>query len=391
MFQEKTINQEILVENKYTSLRMNENNYQKYIIDYDKESNYINKDRDQTHLLKEFLSQNDEANNDTFVDYMLKIFSPIEEKTDESLFEQKNIFTNTVNEEEKPLSELNKNNSIVNNNMEENDNNFILEEIIPFQEEFLCLDTERPKFISKKRKYSLSEEESFIKNQKVQTKETNECTHKNKKGQENKIQLNIENKIKCQYRLDYYKKAFKVHCFKYLTKYLNDLIIKCKLPKEFKNKKIFKPNNESFTANAKEKDNYNFLFMPLKEVFCYVRNEKSDQGISLQKSNKILIEEILNYINMKGDNIPQELENLRKYLNMKVEDYIKIYYDTEEFKKFCKEDKIKFYEKEFIKEKKFAMLEKYGFLRLIKLYENNKNFSHGLKSIHSIMNGINAV
>ena len=91
MFQEKTINQEILVENKYTSLRMNENNYQKYIIDYDKESNYINKDRDQTHLLKEFLSQNDEANNDTFVDYMLKIFNPIEEKTDESLFEQKNI------------------------------------------------------------------------------------------------------------------------------------------------------------------------------------------------------------------------------------------------------------------------------------------------------------
>lgn len=390
MFQEKTIKPEILFENKYTSLRMNENNYQKYIIDYDKESNFIN--QDQIDLLKEFLSQNDEANDNTFVDYMLKIFNPIEEKTDETLFEQNNIFTNIVNEEEKPLSELNKNNSFVNNNMEENESNFILEEIIPFQEESLCLDIEGSKFISKKRKFSINnEEDNFMKNQKVQTKETNECTHKNKKDKEIEIQLNIEKKLKYQYRLDYYKKAFKVHCFKYLTNYLNVLLSKCNLPKEFKNKKIFKPNNESFTANAKEKDNYNFLSMPLKDVYCYVRNEKSTQGISLQKSNKVLIEEILNYINMKGDNIPQELENLRKYLNMKVEDYIKIYYDTEEFKKFCKEDKIKFYEKEFIKEKKFAMLEKYGFLRLIKLYENNKNFSNGLKSIHSKMNGINAV
>ena len=76
---------------------------------------------------------------------------------------------------------------------------------------------------------------------------------------------------------------------------------------------------------------------------------------------------------------------------MNMEEYIKIYYESEEFKNFCKDEKIQFYEKEFIKEKKFPILKDYGFLKLIKMFESNKSFSDGLKSIHSSMNGINAV
>jgi hypothetical protein len=61
------------------------------------------------------------------------------------------------------------------------------------------------------------------------------------------------------YRLDGYKKAFKVNCFQYITNTLNEL-----LPKEFiGKKKFYKPNHESFTANVKEEDNLKFLSIKL--------------------------------------------------------------------------------------------------------------------------------
>jgi hypothetical protein len=191
------------------------------------------------------------------------------------------------------------------------------------------------------------------------------------------------------YRLDGYKKAFKVNCFQFLTNTLNEL-----LPKELiGKKKFYKPNHESFTANVKEEDNLNFLSMTLKEVYTYIEidKDKKAKGTKKKDKNADLIEIIFNYKSKSYDD-SQNLEKLKQYLDMTVEKSIELYYQSESFKVFSNEEKIKFFDYEFIKEKGFSMLEKNGFIKLIKLYQNNfENFSNGLSSIHPTMNEINSV
>ena len=191
------------------------------------------------------------------------------------------------------------------------------------------------------------------------------------------------------YRLDGYKKAFKVNCFQYLTNTLNEL-----LPKELiGKKKFYKPNHESFTANVKEEDNLNFLSMTLKEVYTYIEidKDKKAKGTKKKDKNADLIEIIFNY-KPKSYYDSQNLEKLKQYLDMTVEKSIELYYQSESFKVFSSGEKIKFFDYKFIKEKGFSMLEKNGFIKLIKLYQNkNEDFSNGLSSIHPKMNGINSV
>jgi hypothetical protein len=191
------------------------------------------------------------------------------------------------------------------------------------------------------------------------------------------------------YRLDGYKKAFKVNCFQYLTNTLNEL-----LPKELiGKKKFYKPNHESFTANVTEEDNLYFLSMSLKEVYTYIEidKDKKAKGTKKKDKNADLIEIIFNYKSKSYDD-SQNLEKLKQYLDMTVEKSIELYYQSESFKVFSSGEKIKFFDCKFIKEKGFSMLEKNGFIKLIKLYQNkNEDFSNGLSSIHPKMNGINSV
>ena len=193
------------------------------------------------------------------------------------------------------------------------------------------------------------------------------------------------------YRLDGYKKAFKVNCFQYLTNTLNEL-----LPKELiGKKKFYKPNHESFTANVTEEDNLYFLSMTLKEVYTYIvidkDKDKKAKGTKKKDKNADLIEIIFNYKPKSYDD-SQNLEKLKQYLDMTVEKSIELYYQSESFKDFRSGEKIKFFDSKFIKEKGFSMLEKKGFIKLIKLYQNKiEDFSNGLSSIHPKMNGINSV
>ena len=361
----------------------------------------------QSFLLKEFLDIKENSLSKEITKEMLQIFNPSKTET-EDIFEEeeeRNQLFFLSNEKQAHANEIfatdDKSSEIL---LNQNNNIVISSKLFHIQEPNQTnqnLNTQKIQFISKKRKNPEKNVEEFektkkditsiikIRNQKTQ--ETNENTQNNKEEKNVITILKNEKHAKFQYRLDYYKKAFKVNCFKYLTKFLNDLIAHCNLPNEFKNKKIFKPNNESFTANAKEEDNFKFLFMTIKEIYCFVKDDKKNDGISLQLRNKEFIYDIIKYIENKGINISEDLKKLKKYLNMTMEDYIKVYYDTNEFKKFCKEEKIKYYEEEFIKEKKFPMLKDHGFLKLIKIYSSNKNFSNGLKSIHQIMNGINSV
>ena len=419
-------NKLIFQESKNLSLIDNNQVLLNPIIENNNENNlFLQK---QNNLLSEFLSFKDSLFQNEIIDCMLTIFNPQKENYEETSDEDHIFIKNAKKNDKEKKSKFyveNKSN-FFSEEKESKSNSSILEveQLINNQDsinpidfntsnkifntecrKFLCIKRKNSETIKKENKsYSNAKDnkqktEKFIKsyNDNSKTKETNEITQKiNIKNNnthtqiEKKIDYEKQKSSKFQYRLDYYKKAFKVNCFKALTNYLNNLISKCNLPKEFKGRKIFKPNNESFTANAKEEDNYKFLFMQLKDIFCYVKNEKSNEGISLQKRNKELIDNICNYINQKGENLGNELQNLKKYLNMTVEEYIKIYYETKEFKKFCDEEKIKYYDEEFIKEKKFSILEKYGFLKLIKMHQIN-HFSNGFCSIHLTMNGINSV
>ena len=218
---------------------------------------------------------------------------------------------------------------------------------------------------------SLMEKNKFISKKRKSPENNSDDSHDSHTHENSKI---LDNEISpiYKYRLDYYKKAFKSNLVQYLTDFLNlSIIPKCRLPREFKDKKIYKPNNLHFTANSKDLDNFEFLNMSLGSIFGFVKEGSNPKGTHLQKKNKEFIKKILNY---KPDIENENLKILKDYLEMRFEDFIIEYYQTDDFKKFSKNEKIQFYEKEFIKEKKFPMLKEYGYLKLLKI--NFKNFSN---------------
>ncbi len=177
------------------------------------------------------------------------------------------------------------------------------------------------------------------------------------------------------YKLEYYIKAFKVNCFQYLTKELN------RLHESFNKNKFFRPNHQEFTSKAKEIDNLYFFLMTLEEAFTYVGPDKNVNEDKKRKKNKSLIEKI------KKSPGNDELKSL---LKMTVEESIGLYYKSQSFEEFRENEKIKFFDSEFQKEKKFSMLEKNGFIKLIKLYHND-TFSNSFSSIQIVLDETNSI
>ena len=129
-------------------------------------------------------------------------------------------------------------------------------------------DSEKYKFISKKRNNS----DTF--DSKADISLMGPPTKNQNLNQQKKISDidmdESQNFPKIQYRLDSFKKAIKVAAFKYLTNKLKDLLENS----ELKGNNIFKPNSISFTANIREEDNLKFLTMNIKEIYCYIEDEK---------------------------------------------------------------------------------------------------------------------
>lgn len=241
------------------------------------------------------------------------------------------------------------------------------------------LKSNKIKFISKKRKNSESQntfESSETKNDiSLNIKYQNQNIKLKKVNSSIDLSKNKNNK-KYKFRVDYLIKAFKVSVFQNLTKELNDLLAICNLPYDLKKYQIHKPNNKYFTSNAKIKDNLKFLEMFIKDIYSNdiysnaINNEKHKVN-HLQIKNEEFFDKLMKYIELNNNNISDNLKKINKYLNMTMEEYIDFYYETDSFKNFCKDDKIKFYEEEFFNEKKFSFLEKNkekinGFCKLIR-------------------------
>ena len=161
------------------------------------------------------------------------------------------------------------------------------------------------------------------------------------------------------YRKDAYFKHFKAIFVKYLKNKLNYLKDKC-FPIFMLNK--FSTPNYRFTGNAKQIDNYNFLSWTIKEILIYNENEKSENR---QYNNKLLIEYIEK--NEKKAKDKKSYHELLIYLNNKLENaYIEFYGNKNEFDKLQRDKDCIFYDKYFKKETGMSLLEKNGFLKVIK-------------------------
>ena len=161
------------------------------------------------------------------------------------------------------------------------------------------------------------------------------------------------------YRKDAYFKHFKAIFVKYLKNKLNNLKDLC-FPNFILNK--FSTPNYKFTGNAKQIDNYNFLSWSIKEIFIYSENEKNENR---QYNNKLLIEYIEK--NEKKAKDKKSYHELLIYFNKKLENaYIDFYDNKNEFDKLQNDKDCIFYDKYFKKETGMSLLEKNGFLKVIK-------------------------
>ena len=293
------------------------------------------------------ISKYNEDKNDDF------IFNPSDSNTD--LFIEKN---NPIDIDDNSL------------NIGQNFNNFEEQIEQKFHKNFLLKEDEKDlSLLSKKRinEPNLEENSELIEEKikiisepiRIENKKTKEST-----GESNKIKVIKKKKLfesnQKIFRNDYYIKKFKVECFSnYVTDKLNSLLKSCEFPKKLYLTKIYMPNNKAFTSNSNLKKNKAFLPIPIKDIFSMQNKEGQNQ-----EKNALNFSRIFKLRNKAGN--LQAYDNLVEYLNKTMEEVIKDYYTSDEFKNFIANEEIIEYDKAFYKEKKFSILQDYGFLRLNK-------------------------
>lgn len=181
-------------------------------------------------------------------------------------------------------------------------------------------------------------------------------------------QNNPEKIIELQKRIEYGTKFFKSKFSKFLKNLGNSVIQNSGLPRQFNNFKLSLPNHLSFTGNSKEKDNYYFLFFTVQQIFCYYKNEKCKN--SLQKKNKVIIDEILTFIE---NNENEKYENIKSFFSMTLERAYELFYESKDFKEYASDPKIIWLDEEFKAQKKDSLLEKYGFIKMCKKISKKVN------------------
>lgn len=185
---------------------------------------------------------------------------------------------------------------------------------------------------------------------------------------------------KIDYRLDYYKKDFLKSFITFIQEEIQHLIDNCMLYKKFGNTKLHMPNRELYTGNTKEKDNKEFMNKTIEIVFKDYKNieEISDEkdGFSRQRKNENLFKRIRDRYNTLKSKKEKDTKSLQQYqaiekliqnLEMTIDEILDKYYESEAFKKFKSDKKIKYYDSRFYKERNrnFSLLEKGGFRKLV--------------------------
>ena len=161
------------------------------------------------------------------------------------------------------------------------------------------------------------------------------------------------------YRKDAYYKYFKANLGRFITNKINLFKNKC-FP--FYSRNNFSPPNYKFTGNPKEKDNLKFLSFTIKDIMIFGKNKVK---FNRQYNNELIINFIgKNESRAKDKNAYKELI---KFLNKTLEDAIIEFYDDEkEFNNIKSNSKLLYFDKFYKRETDISLLEKYGFLKVLK-------------------------
>jgi hypothetical protein len=168
------------------------------------------------------------------------------------------------------------------------------------------------------------------------------------------------------YRQDYYIKQFKVQYSIWLRNILNSKL-SLFLKKVKYNKKLVKfypLNSLKFTANPKYKDNKIFLSLRIKDILIIGINGNRSSNQKKNKDNILFVENLAKANNDIND-------DLIEFLNLTMEESIRIFYKSEQFIKFKNSSQAKINDNKFFEEKKFSLLEENGFIFLIKNFNGN--------------------
>ena len=270
--------------------------------------------------------------------------------------EDQNIF----NLEENKFNESNNNFSVLNGHQQQSEEDFILKPLNPLNslkendidsKIFDAREKEEKKMNEKKK------EKGF---QVFNLKKASNASIKSEKLNQVIVKAFSE---KIYQRIDYGKKFFKTNFSSFLKNHANRLIQKSYLPKNLK-QKISSPNSLSFTSNVNDSDNLAFLSFSIQKIFCYYKESNRCQN-SLQIKNQKKIENIMNYIeNCENDS---KYEKIYSFFKMSLEDAYELFYESEEFKRYAETSKAIEQDKEFKAQKRISLLEKNGYIKMIKI------------------------
>ena len=184
-------------------------------------------------------------------------------------------------------------------------------------------------------------------------------------------------------RIDYLLKAFKTNFSSFIKIQVNNKLQASLLPEDFKKLEISSPNSIDFSSNVTIKDNYIFLSFTVQEIFCYYK--KNNSRNRNQKKNKKVIEKILNYIEGKNE---KKFEKILSFLKMSLEDAYINFYDSIIFFQYARDENTIIGDKEFKAIYGFSLLEKYGFIKLLKTNYKEAKHNHITKRIFFSSNHI---
>lgn len=216
----------------------------------------------------------------------------------------------------------------------------------------------------------------------------NENNAKKPNQEKEKIFEIIKNYIK--YRYDYFIMDFKTDFLEFVQDILNELINNIDLCKKFGSHYIHTPNRKLYGGNPKEKDNREFIDKTVEEVFTdqtiietkknknhiEFKTQEEKKGTSRQEDNENIFNKIKNRICLANSENSQKhkeqseaIDLLTKFLNTKIRVVLDEYYDSDKFKKFSSNSKIKYYDGKFQKERNrnFSLLEKNNFVKLVEM------------------------
>ena len=151
------------------------------------------------------------------------------------------------------------------------------------------------------------------------------------------------------YRKDAYYKHFKVNLGKYIKNKMNILKNRC-FP--YYNRNNFSTPNYKYTGNPKEKDNLNFLSFTIKDILIY---GKDKEKFNRQYNN----EQLINFIeeNEERTNDRIAYNEIIQFLNFRLDDVVRQYYDDEkELYKIKNDQKYIFFDKFFQRETGISLL-----------------------------------